>query len=169
MNPREKALDTCDGVIEITKNEMLIHGDYVTACIRNHDLKEKGSICGGRQACLVGSEFLAYGVRVFSDTFPGFHPRRRKAVMRNRPGLRIAYEAINEAARRYALKGWPEYVAQELREFSDQWEDETTPDEGWGEWFFEDLCSYNNVPTDEIREHVIKIVRNAKRLIRAAA
>lgn len=172
MNTQEKALSTCDGVIEITKNEMLVHGIYVSDNIRNRDLKARGSICGGRQACLVGSVYVSYGVGVFRADgayradFPGFSAGVREDFMRNRPGLRLAYNAINEAARRYALKGWPEYVATELREYGEQWEDETTPDEGWGEWFFEDLCKYNDVSVIDTREHIVKIVRNAKRLIK---
>lgn len=162
-----KALDTCDGVIEIAKNEMLVQGDYVSSTIMNHELKAKGSVCGGRQACLVGSEYLAYGVRMFAEDFPGFSYHTREDFMRNRPGLRLAYRAINEAAHRYAIRHWPKYVKDEIADFSHQWEDSTTPNEGWGEWFFEDLCKHNHIDYDETRQHVIKIVRNAKSLIRA--
>lgn len=163
---QDKALDTCDGVIEIAKSEMLTHGFYVSDVV-NLKRKKAGAICGGRQACLVGSEYLAYGVKINDEAFPGFSSYYRKDFMRNRPGLRIAYAAINEAARRYALKGWREYVEEEFANTADQWDDPTTPDEGWGEWFFEDLCKYNSIPYDETRKHIIQIVRNAKRLIKS--
>lgn len=164
-----KALDTCDGVIEIAKNEMLIPGEYISTDIVDPGLKAKGAVCGGHHACLVGSEYLAYGVRINAKDFPGFSWYLRKEFMRNRPGLRLAYDAINEAAHRYALKHWRRYVEDEITDFSHQWDNPTTPNEGWGEWFFEDLCKHNQIDYDEVRRHVVLIVQNAKVFIEAGA
>src|SRR5688572_27543090 len=55
----DKAHAILDGVVAISGREMLIHGTYVTSDVVRPDLAREGAICGGRQACLLGSVALA--------------------------------------------------------------------------------------------------------------
>lgn len=48
-----------DGVVSISENEMLIHGEYITPDVVSEKLAKSGAICGGHQACLLGSVALA--------------------------------------------------------------------------------------------------------------
>lgn len=169
---QHKALDTCDGVIEIAKNEMLVRGTYLTGILKP-DMAREGSICGGRKACLVGSMYLAHGVRGdIEDMSMSFDSR--KAEMRNRPGLRLAYQAINEAALRRAEKINAEVVRRERRKnHRDTYRtrpyhatNDGSPEEGWGEWFFESFLR-RRTTFDETREEVIRVTRHAKRLIKS--
>jgi hypothetical protein len=98
---QEKALATCDGVIEIAKNEMLVRGNYITGIV-DDKLKQQGAICGGRQACLVGSLYLAHGVpdegwgEFFFETF-----------LRSRPNAVVLAEVVqvSRSAKRLIRSG----------------------------------------------------------------
>lgn len=158
---QEKALNTLDGVIKIADNEMLIQGDYVTAEIVNPELAKKGAVCGGRKACLVGSTYLAHGVKVWREDGGLFETWRRDDFMRTRPALRLAYEALNEAALRL--------IKREHRDVIAEWSYDgiglSEPSQGWGEYFFERVLE--NESHNTIREQVTRVARSAKRLIRS--
>lgn len=166
---QHKALDTCDGVIQIAENEMLTRGTYLTSVVRPKMARE-GAVCGGRRACLVGSMYLAHGG--FKDIEEmGMSMDARGREMRNRPGLRLAYRAINEAALRRAEKINAGVVNRERsRNYSDHYHDtdDGSPEEGWGEWFFETFLRHRT-SFKQTREEVILVARNAKRLIKSGA
>jgi hypothetical protein len=156
---QEKALATCDGVIEIAKNEMLVRGNYITGIV-DDKLKQQGAICGGRQACLVGSLYLAHGVPEMFGPFFSFSASKRENHMRYRPALRLAYYAINEAAHRRMKVTNPDKLARLTRRYG-------VPDEGWGEFFFETFL--RSRPNAVVLAEVVQVIRSAKRLIRSGA
>lgn len=93
----DKALAVLDGVVTISGNEMLIHGTYVSGVTRP-DLAAKGSICGGRQACLIGSVALA-------ATPTGGHHRELLHALKGysgarglKPFERLAIDALDDEA-----------------------------------------------------------------------
>lgn len=104
---KQKALKALDGMLEIERNEMLVRGEYISVEI-DDELAERGAICGGHRACLVGSLWLGYGVKPEKGTFcwgeefyklPGTEDGRA-AFLSRRPGLKVAYDALNDAAER---------------------------------------------------------------------
>lgn len=117
------------GVIEIASNEMLIRGTYLTSDVVRPDLAETGALCGGRQACAVGSLFLA--ARVLREDIGFFADMdERVDFMSDRPALAQAYAALNEAA--------VQHVAE--NEIKDPyWDGRTDPGDSGGaaEAFFE--------------------------------
>lgn len=163
----DDALRTLDGIRQITKNEMLIHGEYVTDNVRNKKLAAEGAVCGGRKACLVGSAYIAYGVplqitehydywrekTVERVELPGIGDKRNRAGFRRyRPGLRLAMEALNDAAER-KLATLSERRQRAIRENVD---DGIYPD--LAESLFETGKGLN-------REDVLKLVTQAKRIV----
>lgn len=101
---RARAVKSLDGMAEIVRNEMLVKGHYVTSVVRP-DMAS--SVCGGRRYCAVGALWAAGGVRVdASGELPGVEEHARDGFLAHRPGLRLAYEALNEAARAY-IDGLP--------------------------------------------------------------
>lgn len=184
-----KALRVCDGVISIAANEMLVQGTYVTEHVANQELKERGAICGGRKACLVGSMYLSHGDLPtkeeanerygHSGFWAGiFRPPYRPEYMADRPALKLAYDAFNTAAYEIMLsEPWTrefeteeydddegEYVTARIEiDVSSQHE----PSEGWGEYFFEIVLK-----SEEdyfVRGQVIRVAENAKDLIQTGA
>lgn len=108
-NIKTRALEVLDGMDEIVRNEMVRRGVYVTAEIVNPDLREQGAVCGGRQACAIGSAYLAAGVRLKRDedgdlVLPGVEQRERDEFLRRRPALRTALEALNAEADAYIAR-----------------------------------------------------------------
>jgi hypothetical protein len=113
MNPKTKkqALDALEGMKEIVKKEMLVRGEYLTQEIVNPKLANAGAICGGRQYCAIGSLWAGAGIHPQKDKdgnwiLPGAdadHPNRgsREVFLRNRHGLRTAYNALNAAAEQH--------------------------------------------------------------------
>lgn len=98
---RAKALKTLDGMVEITKNEMLARGVYFSDQVVRRDLAESGALCGGRRACLIGSAWVAYGVKLDKEAvLPGTDEDERHQFLRNRPALNAVYKALNNAAQR---------------------------------------------------------------------
>lgn len=93
-------VEILEGVREIGNNEMMTRGNYVSHDVVRPDLADKGAICGGRQACAVGSLFLAAGVPfdIAARVSTGFERHR---FMADHPDLRAAYDALNAAAYRY--------------------------------------------------------------------
>lgn len=103
----DKAIDTLDGTISIARNEMLAHAGYISPSIVNSELAKQGSVCRGHQACLIGSMWLAGGVRRTGSRFRGYdlpsvsQGSERDRFLARRPGLLLAYDATNAAAERY--------------------------------------------------------------------
>lgn len=71
------------------------------------------AICNGRSFCAIGSLWAGGGVKVVEDdttlakswTLPGVgEGREHDEFLRNRHGLRAAYDALNDAAGRYATR-----------------------------------------------------------------
>lgn len=158
MNKKDKALANCDGVIKIAQNEMLLQGEYITGVV-SEKLRANGSICGGRQACLVGSMFLAHGRLpkdidyVFSvSSWSG--EMNRFDYMATRPALKLTYDAFNEAASRLLQR---QYDMDPTAE----------PEQGWGEFYFETTLA--DEEHNVIREKVISLARDAKKLIKSGA
>src|SRR4051812_668533 len=110
---KEKALDALTGMAAIVKNEMLMHNNYVTPTVVNEKLAKAGAICRGHKACAIGSLWLGAHVRMTLDDeydgikyydMPGVAPDERDDFVKTRPGLKLAYEKINEAAHEYGEK-----------------------------------------------------------------
>lgn len=170
---KDKALNTCDGVIEIAANEMLLQGSYVTQRVMNPKLEDEGAVCGGRKACLVGSIFLAYGITYrkllrLTDHIPSFFLEDRDWFMDERPALKLAYNAFNQAAFEVIEREHQHRIA-----FQHDYDPRTNkysisdrpevPADGWAEFFFERILE--NHEHDEIREEVISVANRAKELI----
>lgn len=100
---KRKALTALDGVTQITKNEMLKRGDYLSVVV-DQKLAAEGAICGGRRACLIGSAYVGAGIKVNTDgevwgrKLPGVDPDERADFTARRPGLRLALDALDVAA-----------------------------------------------------------------------
>lgn len=128
----QEALTILDGMESITRNEMLTRGTYVTEDIIDLELAEQGAICGGRQACMVGSMWLAAGVKLEFDeigelTLPGVFLEERQAFLEDRPALAMAYYAMNSVSHDYIID-------HNLRNW--RW-DHRDPAEDWMEALFE--------------------------------
>lgn len=168
------AYEAIDGIIQIAKREQLKQGFYISQDI-DQELKNEGAICGGRQACLIGSLYISYGIkgRWQSDSWggkdwglPGVNPRQRERYLKNKPDLKLAYETLNETALRYIKKNYPYNI-------DDQ--DETEPIEGWAEHLFESILPRSDEAWDDeqavelynaTRDAVIQVCRNAKRKLK---
>lgn len=98
---KAKALQTLDNLAQIVKNERVIHGIYIDSSV---DPEFSGAVCGGHKACLIGSTWLAYGIKMEDDDLPGALPSERSFFLRNRPALRAVYDALNDAAERKVRK-----------------------------------------------------------------
>lgn len=162
-----KALETCDGVINIAKNEQLVQGQYLTD-VRNPKLAESGAICGGHQACLVGSLYIANGIPISEMLGWGFSFSwyTRESFMKNKPALRLAYAAINEASLRRMVKVNETRLNNLARRHGfDRYG--IGPVQGWGEFFFETFLALK--PRKVVMAEVIQVTRNAKRLIKTKA
>lgn len=103
---RTKALGALEGMRQIVRREMLARGNYVEDEISNPRLV--GALCGGRKHCAVGSLWVGAGVRpriLFGSLeLPGVLQSHRKRFLRRRPGLRVAYVALNAAAAEFAKR-----------------------------------------------------------------
>lgn len=98
---KAKALATIDGMAEINDAEMMHPGTYVTDVVRP---ERKHAICGGREACLIGSMFLAYGVRAGeAETYSPAGALRRDYLDRH-PDLGVVYDVLNEVAGEILVK-----------------------------------------------------------------
>lgn len=106
----QKAVTILEGMEQIAERNMLIHGRYVTAEVHSPELAQSGAVCRGHKACAIGSLYLAGGVRMTYEktnsgimlaNMPGVDEEDRAEFLRNRPALRAAYDALNEAADRF--------------------------------------------------------------------
>lgn len=105
---RAEAVKIFEGMEQIIRNEMLVRGVYITEEVVDPALAKSGAICGGHQACMVGSMWIAADVRMERDDegfldLPGVAAGRvRNEFLAERPALRLAYETMNELSRQFA-------------------------------------------------------------------
>lgn len=162
----DRAHAILDGVVEISSHDMLIHGSYFTRHIANENLAKQGAICGGRQACLLGSvavsavggasrnttiaetlDAVRFGPANLVNSWDGFSSEQ--AALRRRPALRLAIEALNEEAfERLSALRKTKRVRQAL--------DELSPAEG----YFEEYLEGASKP--ETHRHIVSLVEGAK-------
>jgi hypothetical protein len=99
---KDKAIQALDGMREIVRHEMLTTGTYIEEEISNPRLAKSGAICGGHKHCAIGSLWVGAGIKpVKQDTcnfLPGADEVSRPNFLKHRPGLKLAYNALNEAA-----------------------------------------------------------------------
>lgn len=113
---KAKALETLDGLEKIIEFEALQHVGYLGDC----DVKRKKAlpICKGHNACMIGSLYLAHGVRRQRDyngdwELPGIYDQAK--FVARRPALKLAYDAMNEAAGRL-IKRHPDWDVEGANE-----------------------------------------------------
>ena len=179
---KNQAIAILDNMREIVRNDMLLRGQYLTDHVARPDLKEQGAVCGGHQACAVGSLYLAGGVkpRRYRDHWgeyvyelPGVeagHARRR--YLRRKPALRAAYDALNAAAERYCkrhkidLREHHNADGQEIDNFDVDLFGamESLFEASYTDW---DYVTVENRPVLDLAE-LPKIITSAKRALRAA-
>ncbi len=104
---REDALAALDGMARIVRRERLIRGDYVSD---DFDPALSGAVCQGLRYCAVGSLWAGAGIKArcyeMNDyeawfELPGVGQYERSEFLRRRPGLRVAFAALNDAASRF--------------------------------------------------------------------
>ena len=124
MSVQDDAIKILDGIEQIARNQMLVRGVYITDEVVRPDLAEAHTICGGRQACMVGSMWIAAGFIKWEDThengilipeLPGvtvnrlpdgkpivrgdseedWYVSKRELAIRTRPDLKLAYDTMN--------------------------------------------------------------------------
>lgn len=112
----EKAVRALDNMKVIVKNDMLEQGVYLTEEVVDPKLAERGAVCGGHKACAVGSLWLGYGIKmqgpkderilpgVYVNTYGSEDLVDRDTFLKSRPGLKLAYDALNEAADKFIDK-----------------------------------------------------------------
>lgn len=180
-----------DGIVAITKNDMLVHGSYLTEII-NERLAAQGSVCGGRAACLLGSALLATP-RIDLDRASMDFPGAYATALRSRPGLRLAVQTLDEVAvkraiaLRASLKGKSglfaagvRYLVRSVQSYEGEFHASVEPEPGRiAESYFEHVLGTRRHrgrtgsvtvaqrPVAATREEVIATVREAKRTIRA--
>lgn len=157
---RQSILKLLSNMRQIAKNEMLARGVYLSDEVVNPDLADQGAICGGHQACAVGSMYLAGGQRPKRDdtflwTLEGVDYDERADFLRHRPVLRGAYDALNEAADRYCVRN---------NIHLDDWMC-LPPRAGTMERLFE-AESYGSYKTPIQVEELDKIIQSAQRAVR---
>lgn len=98
---RKKALSALRGTIQIAENEMTTRGAYIRPNAKPA-LADTGAVCGGHQACAVGSLFLAGGVPYnIIDTVAARFQRRGFLTKDENAHLSLAYDYLNDAADDY--------------------------------------------------------------------
>jgi hypothetical protein len=154
---RESALKALDGMEEVVQAEMLVHGVYATEVI-DEKLAEKGAICGGRQYCAIGALWTGAGIRVEPygrDRLPGVYPAERRDFLARRPGLRLAYETLNEVAQAWVVRN------RRKDQFCDD-------DESLAEVTIEDVFEHDYEDRREIgRGDMLRFIRQARERILA--
>lgn len=168
---KKAALQALDGIIEIAKNDMLRQGVYLTDEVKNQELKKAGAVCGGKQACLYGSLWVSAGYRrVGSDRLLyGVASKKRERYMKDKPALKIASDALEQAAKRR--------IVQLDRESRDDIEymAEMHFNNSFAEAYFEsdvvrlpkvEWASEDNPKADP--KKIISLVRSAKKIVEKA-
>lgn len=163
-----QAIRILDGIIQIAENEMLQQGIYVGP-VADEKLAEKGSICGGRKACLVGSLFLSAkhageiepppprypwlnAYQDLYDRWPMSSGDSRESFIADHPAMKLAWDTLSRLAVRDMID--EEFLAPSQ-----------TPDPYVNaEMFFEDFLGEDDYLT--VRDEVITLCENAQKEIR---
>jgi hypothetical protein len=112
INGSFDAHETIERMEQIVVAEMMMHMEYISDEV-DEKRREEGAICGGHRACAVGSLWLAHGIRpwlsydwdseegrrvIYGAQLPYVSANERAEIMDRLPQLRIAYDALNQAA-----------------------------------------------------------------------
>lgn len=97
---RDSAYDVLAGFSNIVSFHRLVHGHYVAAGVDDESFVH--NVCQGHRACSVGACAISYEgdpdrARKIS------YPESRRRTFRERPGLLLAYYALNAAANEQLL------------------------------------------------------------------
>src|SRR3954470_25080319 len=104
---KQKALEILDNMKLIVKRGRLKHDEYVSDEVADRKLHETGAICDGRNYCMIGTLWVAGGVKPeigwgiwggLNATLESVSQPDRPAFLKHRPDLKLAYDALNEAA-----------------------------------------------------------------------
>lgn len=158
MSLEKQAIKILNGMKEVVENEQLIKGAYITEEVVNKDLAKAGAICGGHQACAIGSLWIGAdtpresyfdhaGNEIITEVY-GVDQGHIRDEFLDRPenaALKVAYDAINEATLQYVEKHDLEGTMD--TEFN-------APVEA----FFE-----GGIDLSEIYPHMMKIIKRAKK------
>lgn len=155
---RAEAIQILKGIDEVAKNEMLSFGEYVRNVTRP-DLAAKGSICGGREACLIGSAYLAAGLDAGSLTLVDFDAQMgRTEFLADMPALRLAIQALDSVA----LPRVEKLVSAENQsEFFDDWAG--SPAEGL---FESEYSKWYELSTNKQRKKVMTLTKEARKALK---
>lgn len=98
------AIETLRNMRTIAENEMMVQGIYISDDV-DDALRDEGAICGGHQACAIGSLWLAYGIKPVSGDIGVFLPDvsegARFRILDREPELGIALDALNVEATKF--------------------------------------------------------------------
>lgn len=171
---RQEALDALSGMNSVVRNDMLVRGEYLTDFVVDDGLAKKGAVCNGHQACAVGSLWLGAGVKLkgsaeYGRYLPGVDSGyTRTKFLSRKPGLKLAYDAMNEACDRYCERNG---IDLDGREAPDGEIQVMTPEVGSMERLFEatyvDPAAEDDVPLLDLAE-LPKIIKSAREAIRRA-
>jgi hypothetical protein len=101
----DQILDNMEYLVE---RERLVRGSYIDQEV---DPERSGALCQGHKACAIGSLWLAAGVPVrplvtalgrTTYMLPGTDEWERDEFVEDKPGLKLAYTALNDAAEVFA-------------------------------------------------------------------
>lgn len=126
---KREAMAALGGMSIIVNNEMLKRRQYVTVEVLDLDLADSGALCGGHGACAVGSLLIgggvnpvtkdAYGNECYELPMAYVDSGKRAEFMAEHPGIKLAYDALNEAAQRFADAHGIDLETSSLLEFRD--------------------------------------------------
>lgn len=158
---KRKALETLDNMRLIVKRGRLKHEGYVSEIV-DEKLHQSGAICDGRNYCMLGTAWVAYGVKLTADSWeddlPGVSQGfRRDDFLAHRPGLKLVYDALNQAARvRLDRLGYGRYREDERISFKSE-----------AEAYFENVMSdWGNEKRE--RRATYSLLDAAKKIVEAA-
>lgn len=149
-----KAIDSLDRMAHIVNMERITKGCYV-----DPNVGEADGICGGHNYCAIGALWIGGGIRVEHNVepfeyweLPGADPDDRPVFLRQRHGLRLAYEALNAAAGRYIERHGIEFEKPHVS--SDDYEAQV-----------EQLFERSTTPVG--RPELLEVIADAKRALMA--
>jgi hypothetical protein len=128
---KRDAMAALGGMSIIVNNEMLKRRQYVSERVIDHALADTGALCGGHGACAVGSLLIGGGVSpVCTDDYGNQYydlpmafvdrgKREEFLAEKENAGLKLAYDALNEAAQRFADERGIDLEESTLFEFRD--------------------------------------------------